>query len=109
MKSQNNQALFSLFGEHITCGDEDQRMRGKPHPDIFQRAAQKLGSQDPSSCLVFEDAPSGVLAAINAGMHVVWIPDPNLTLDPDLVSKCLFVLKRMDEFKPEDVGLPAFS
>jgi beta-phosphoglucomutase family hydrolase len=44
--------------------------RGKPHPDVFLAAAEKLGAP-PSRCLAFEDAPLGVLAARAAGMTCV--------------------------------------
>jgi len=44
--------------------------RGKPHPDVFLKAAEKLDVA-PSSCVVFEDAPLGVEAARNAGMPCV--------------------------------------
>ena len=45
-------------------------LRGKPHPDIFHRAAEQLGVP-PARCLVFEDAPLGVEAARRAGMRAV--------------------------------------
>ena len=45
-------------------------LRGKPHPDIFEEAARRLGVA-PARCLVFEDAPLGVEAARRAGMHAV--------------------------------------
>lgn len=38
----------------------------KPHPDIYNKAAEKLGLK-PFECLVVEDAVSGVKAAIAAG------------------------------------------
>jgi beta-phosphoglucomutase family hydrolase len=44
--------------------------RGKPHPDVFLAAADKLGVQA-ADCIVFEDAPLGVEAARNAGMPAV--------------------------------------
>jgi sugar-phosphatase len=44
--------------------------RGKPEPDGYRLAAQRLGV-DPRACLVFEDAPAGVLAAEAAGAEVV--------------------------------------
>ena len=47
---------------------------GKPAPDIFLLAAQKLGA-DPSDCIVFEDSENGVRAGHAAGMRVVGIPD----------------------------------
>jgi len=46
--------------------------RGKPHPDVFLKAAEKLGV-DPRACIVFEDAPMGVEAARRAGMKAVVI------------------------------------
>ena len=57
---------------------------GKPSPDIFQIAAKRLGCReiDFHKCVVFEDAPSGVLGGIRAGMRVVAIPDNRyLSLD----------------------------
>jgi HAD superfamily hydrolase (TIGR01509 family) len=45
----------------------DQVVRGKPAPDIYITAAEKLGVK-PEYCLVIEDAPHGVAAAKGAGM-----------------------------------------
>jgi HAD superfamily hydrolase (TIGR01509 family) len=44
--------------------------RGKPHPDLFLYAAQAMAA-DPSRCAVIEDIPSGVTAAVAAGMRVL--------------------------------------
>jgi beta-phosphoglucomutase len=44
--------------------------RGKPHPDVFLKAAEQLGVA-PEDCIVFEDAPLGVEAAKRAGMRAV--------------------------------------
>ncbi len=49
-------------------GGPDDRLRGKPHPDIFLEAARRLGAE-PARCLVFEDAPLGIEAAQRAGMR----------------------------------------
>ena len=44
--------------------------RGKPAPDLFLHAARTMG-WDPSSCVVVEDSPSGVDAALAAGMRAI--------------------------------------
>ena len=52
----------------------DQIVNGKPHPDIFLRAAELLG-EAPENCMVVEDSPSGIRAGAAAGMKVVLVPD----------------------------------
>lgn len=44
----------------------------KPHPETFLKCAEELGVP-PSECLIFEDAPKGVEAALNAGMDCLVI------------------------------------
>lgn len=56
---------------HSTTGG-DQVKQGKPHPEIFLRAAEKIGV-DPQDCLAFEDTQSGLTAAQAAGMQVVGV------------------------------------
>ncbi len=46
---------------------------GKPDPEGYLEAARRLGRL-PAECLVIEDAPAGVEAAIAAGMRVVALP-----------------------------------
>lgn len=49
--------------------------RGKPDPEIYLLAAQALDVV-PSRCLVLEDSPSGVRAALAAGMHCIAVTTP---------------------------------
>lgn len=44
--------------------------RGKPYPDVYLHAANKMGGYDPSKCLVIEDSPLGVKGGKAAGMTV---------------------------------------
>lgn len=46
--------------------------RGKPDPEPYCRGAELLGAE-PSGCLVFEDAPSGVRAGVAAGCQVLGV------------------------------------
>ncbi len=50
----------------------DMVTHGKPHPEVYRRAASALGVEA-SRCVVFEDAPSGVAAALAAGCLVVGV------------------------------------
>ena len=47
----------------------------KPDPEIYLLAAQKL-EVDPQDCLVLEDSPNGVQAAVAAGMNVIAVATP---------------------------------
>jgi beta-phosphoglucomutase len=57
-------SIVGYFGAVLCERDVD---RGKPDPQVFTRAAQRL-KVAPSRCLVIEDAVTGVQAATNAGM-----------------------------------------
>jgi beta-phosphoglucomutase-like phosphatase (HAD superfamily) len=48
---------------------------GKPDPEIYLLTSQVL-EIDPSNCLVMEDSPSGVRAALAAGMHCIAVTTP---------------------------------
>lgn len=48
--------------------------RVKPYPDLFLKAASLLGAA-PEECLVLEDSPAGVKAAVAAGIPVIFVTD----------------------------------
>ncbi|MGY3929274.1 2-deoxyglucose-6-phosphatase [Aeromonas encheleia] len=56
---------------------------GKPHPDVYIHAAEKLGVL-PVHCLAIEDSFTGLLAAKAASMQALIVPDPALVGDPRL-------------------------
>ena len=47
---------------------------GKPAPDVFLLAAERLGVK-PEDCLVLEDSKAGVIAGSSAGAKVIMVPD----------------------------------
>ncbi len=58
--------------------------RGKPYPDIFLHAAEKMSCSDLNRCLVVEDSPIGVAAGVAAGMVVFGFAD--LVKEQDLID-----------------------
>ena len=68
--------------------------RGKPHPDVFLKAAEKLGVE-PARCIVFEDAPMGVEAARRAGMRAVVI---TTTLPADAFAEFDNVIRVVNDY-----------
>jgi sugar-phosphatase len=44
--------------------------QGKPHPQGYLKAASLINTE-PGDCLVFEDSPQGIKAALSAGMKVI--------------------------------------
>jgi HAD superfamily hydrolase (TIGR01509 family) len=68
VSSTLQQLGISSLIEVLVCAGETSR--GKPYPDPFLYAAERLGVE-PSRCLVFEDGNAGVQAAEAAGMR--WI------------------------------------
>jgi len=85
--------IRSLFSVVVT-GDEVQQ--GKPHPDIYLLTSKKLGTS-PDTCLVIEDALTGVAAAKAANMRVAAIPDTRF-VDPREYEKAAdYVLGSLSE------------
>jgi len=54
---------------------QDDVERSKPDPEIYELVSEELGV-DPAACLVIEDSPSGVRAALEAGMWCIAVPSP---------------------------------
>jgi len=82
------------FFEVIVTGEEVQR--GKPAPDIYLRAADKLGIPV-NACLVVEDALPGVAAAKAAKMRVAAIPDRRFANPREYEKKADYILNSLKE------------
>ena len=73
----------------------DMVTRGKPNPDIFLKAAELLGLT-PAECVVVEDSPAGIRAAVAAGMKAVLVPD-QATITQEIIDMSDAVLKSLHE------------
>ncbi|KAL4190650.1 hypothetical protein AMTRI_Chr07g76770 [Amborella trichopoda] len=79
---------------------------GKPSPEIFLRAAEKLNAEA-SNCLVIEDSLPGVTAGKAAGMEVVAVP--SLPKQANLFTAADEVINSLLDLRPEKWGLPPFQ
>jgi HAD superfamily hydrolase (TIGR01509 family) len=82
------------FFDVIITGEEVEH--GKPAPDIYLCAADKLGSPA-EACLVIEDALPGVAAAKAANMRVAAIPDARFVDPREYERKADYVLNSLKE------------
>jgi len=85
----------SLWGAVVTGKDVT---RGKPDPQVFLMAAERLGVL-PARCAVIEDAPPGIAAAKAAGMASVGLVSTGRTRA--LLSQADLVVDSLDELTPE--------
>ena len=99
-KAAAHREWLSIF-DAVVCGDDARVARSKPAPDIFLAAAHDLRAE-PADCVVFEDSPFGVQAALAAGMQVIALPDP--AMDRARYSSADAVLTGFGELLPDELG-----
>jgi len=67
--------ILELSDTFDFVASRDDVEKGKPDPEMYLMVANELGVS-PEECLVIEDSPTGVKAALNAGMQVVAVSTP---------------------------------
>ncbi len=75
--SKNSKRILTQIGlidAFDTIVDGNDIVRSKPDPEVFLKAASRLGVE-PAHCLVVEDAVAGITAAINGGMNAFAVGD----------------------------------
>ena len=87
-----NADLTKYFDDTI-CGDEV--THGKPHPEIFLTACQKLDVK-PEEALVLEDSEAGILAAYDGRIDVICVPDMKYP-EPQFVEKVTKIVDSLDK------------
>lgn len=88
----DNLKIRNLFGAIVSADDVQV---SKPNPETFLKAAELLNI-DPKDCIVFEDAPKGVEAAINAGMSVVVL---TTTFDKEIFKMYPDIIAFIEDYK----------
>lgn len=76
--------IYHLF-DSIICSAMVKK--GKPMPDIYLLACEKLG-ENPNNCIAVEDSPNGIKSAYSAGCKVIMVPD--LTPPDNDITDMLF-------------------
>ena len=89
-----NRHQLTAFFDVIVTGDEIER--GKPHPDIYLRVAEKL-DVTAGECLVIEDALSGIAAGKAAKMRVAAIPDARFVDAREYEKEANYLLRDLSE------------
>src|SRR6267378_727296 len=86
--------LLERFDAIVGHGDYE---RGKPAPDPFLKAAERLGVE-PHVCLALEDSHNGIRSASSAGMMTIMVPD---LLEPtdEIRGLCTFVVCDLREVR----------
>lgn len=78
----------------------DDVRRGKPEPEPYLLAAQRLGIQ-PAQCVVIEDAPVGIAAARAAGMRAIAVLT---THRPDALSQADVIVREIADVMVKTEG-----
>lgn len=84
-----------IFEQIVTI---EKYQKPKPDPACYSMAAQLLGVK-PEECLVFEDAPSGIQSALNAGMEVIVVGETITQNQIDAINPDLQHIKDFTEIR----------
>jgi HAD superfamily hydrolase (TIGR01509 family) len=118
LASSSNRELIDLFLELAGFGEafrvtvsSEEVARGKPSPDVYVRAAEKLGV-DPAGAVAIEDSSNGIRAAAAAGMPVIAVPNPHYPPAADALALAAATVRGVGQVTPElveSVAAPAAS
>jgi HAD superfamily hydrolase (TIGR01509 family) len=89
--------LTALFA--VTVSTEEVA-RGKPAPDVYLTAAERLGAA-PARCAAVEDSSNGLRSAAAAGMRVIAVPRPEFPPEPDALAAAARTLDSLDQLTAE--------
>ncbi len=73
---------------------------GKPAPDVYLAAADRLGIE-PQDCVCLEDSGNGILSGVAAGMKVIAVPDPRFPPSADKLDRADVIVASLPEISLE--------
>jgi len=91
--------VTGLRGAFRATVSSEEVARGKPAPDVYLAAAERLG-REPRRCAGIEDSNNGILAVKNAGMRAVAIPNLHYPPKVQTLDQADVVLSRISELTP---------
>ena len=83
----------------VTVSSEDVA-RGKPAPDVYLAAAERLHAE-PATCVAVEDSANGLRSAAAAGMTVVAVPNPHYPPPADALALARATVRTPAALSPE--------
>ena len=98
----------AVEGKFEVIVSADEVSAGKPAPDVYLAAAERLGVE-PASCVCLEDSANGILAGVRAGMRVIAVPDPRFPPAPEALGQAHLVLPTLSALSVEQLTRPGTS
>lgn len=95
--------LSGLASEFRAVTSSDEVARGKPAPDVYLLAAERLGV-DPAGAVAIEDSTNGLRSAAAAGCRVVAVPRPEYPPAPDALAGAAVTIGCLDELTAQVVA-----
>jgi HAD superfamily hydrolase (TIGR01509 family) len=98
----------AIQGKFQVIVSADEVGAGKPAPDVYLVAAERLGVE-PASCVCLEDSGNGILAGVRAGMQVIAVPDPRFPPAKAALDQAHLVLPSLAALSLEALTRPGTS
>jgi beta-phosphoglucomutase-like phosphatase (HAD superfamily) len=95
----SDQALRGRFKVVLSA---DEVGAGKPAPDVYIAAAERLGVAPPD-CVCLEDSGNGILSGVRAGMRVIAVPDERFPPPDDVLGLAHVVLGSLGELTLDSI------
>ena len=107
--------FFATYISHTVCAFDDPDVKNrKPAPDCYVVAASRFTkpATDMSKVLIFEDSITGLKGATASGGQVCFVSKwKSMFADENqaYIQKAELVIGSMEDFKPEQFGLPSYK